>query len=177
MSKTFNGAYFKVVGAHVEGESLIVTFANGDTAKIGLNKIVPSRTRTRVDWAQAKPDEQGASVIVPAKPYEVEVQANMLRKISDREYANHVVQRAEEQARRIGVRLKELREARHLSQVSVARLAHLEQANLSRIENGYFDVSATTLWKILAAMDCSINDLVLPQDSPSRRGKGILTGI
>lgn len=169
MLKKFDGAYLEISKVTVDGELLRVTFANGDIAKIPTAKLVPARVRTRIRWIEAQPDTFGTAILVPAEPDSIEIPSDLLRRLSDKQFADYVVKLAEEQARLIGSRLRDLREGRGLSQAAVARLAQMEPANLSRIENGRFDVSSTTLWKVLAAMGCSVADLGSSPQVPRKR--------
>ncbi|HEV2987929.1 MAG TPA: helix-turn-helix transcriptional regulator [Candidatus Angelobacter sp.] len=71
---------------------------------------------------------------------------------------------AAKQAEHVGIRLRELRKQRGLTQAEVAEAAKIEPGNLSRIEKGHFDISTSTLWKVLAAMGYSLADLAPNND-------------
>lgn len=159
MAKKFDSAYLEVTAVDANARQVRVSFANGDQIEMPTSELVPSRLRTTIDWANAQPSNLSTGISIPADPVAIEIPSTRLRRLSDRSFADHLARLAERQARLIGSRLKSLRQRRGLTQKAVARLAHLEPANLSRIESGRFDVSSTTLWKILAAMDCSIADL------------------
>ena len=59
----------------------------------------------------------------------------------------------------INNRLRNLRLDRGITQSTLASLANIEPANLSRIENGHVDPCLSTILKILSAMGCSLRDL------------------
>ena len=165
MAKNFDGTYLEITDVSADLQQMRVSFANGDRVDISTADVVPARLRTTIHWANARPNGSRTSVLVPADPADIEIPSTRLRRLSDKKFADHVASLAEAQAKLIGSRLKGLRERRGLTQKAVAQLAHLEPANLSRIESGRFDVSSTTLWKILAAMDCSIADLAATQST------------
>jgi DNA-binding Xre family transcriptional regulator len=89
----------------------------------------------------------------------VEIPWSTIRALTDREYAAHLAEAAEEQARQIGLRIRELRELRGLSSNELAERAGITPQSLSRIEHGHHDVVFRTLRRILAAMGCSLRDL------------------
>ncbi len=167
MNKTFDGPYLEIKRTSVSEKVLHVTFGNGESIELPTAKLTLPRVPTAIHWTQARVNEFGTAIVVPAKPDDVEIPADLLRRLTDRQFADHVVGLATEQARLIGSRLKQLRQARGLTQAAVARLAQIEPANLSRIENGKFDVASRTLWRILAAIGCSVADLASTQSSQS----------
>jgi DNA-binding XRE family transcriptional regulator len=157
--RAFNAAYLEISEVTVDHGRLRVIFGNGDRVDFTTAELVPSRLRTAIDWTRAQVNGTRTVILVPADPSDVEIPSTRLRLRSDSAFAKHVSKIAEDQARLLGRRLKALRESRALTQKAVATAANVEPANLSRIESGRFDVSSTTLWKILAAMDCSLDDL------------------
>ena len=92
-------------------------------------------------------------------------------KIFDSEFASHMAERAAKQSEYIGSRLRQLRKQRRLTQAQVADAAKIEPANLSRIENGHFDVSTSTLWKVLAAMGYSPADLAVDETEGAKSNR------
>ena len=64
----------------------------------------------------------------------------------------------------VGVRIREWRLRRELSQAEVARKAGITQASLSNYENGKRDMPLSTLVGVAAALNVSIGDLLdLPE--------------
>jgi transcriptional regulator with XRE-family HTH domain len=160
--KTYDSSYLEVIAVSIDGGSLRVTFANLDVIDLPTSKIVPPRARISIHWHAARIIAYGTSILVPAEPSDLEIPAEVIRQLSDTDFANHLARLAEEQARLIGPRLRQLRESRGLTQADVARLANLQPANLSRIESGRYDVASSTLWKILSALRCSVAELAAP---------------
>lgn len=58
----------------------------------------------------------------------------------------------------IGIRLRQLRKERNLTQAELARQIGIQQSDLSRMEKGEYRVSLDNLVKILAALDLQIAD-------------------
>jgi transcriptional regulator with XRE-family HTH domain len=62
-------------------------------------------------------------------------------------------------------RIKEVREERGHNQRQLARLAGLDAANLNAYEQGRLTPSVATLLRITQALECSLDDLVVVEDS------------
>jgi len=62
--------------------------------------------------------------------------------------------------RKIGERIKELRELKGISQQVLAAKCNFEKANMSRIEAGRTNFTLSTLFKISQALDTSLSNLV-----------------
>ena len=82
-----------------------------------------------------------------------------------------------DQRRAIGLRIREWRLKREMSQAEVARHAGITQASLSNYENGKRDLPLATLLGVTSALNVSLGDLL---DSPevivirdSRLGKAV----
>jgi len=67
-----------------------------------------------------------------------------------------IVGQAEANRKRIGARIKELREARGYTARDLAFMTRIDPANLSRIEQGKYSVTIDTLDKIAYFLDCRI---------------------
>ena len=57
----------------------------------------------------------------------------------------------------IGARIKELREARGLTQAELAEKAELLQANLARVESGKYSTGLDILGRIAEALGCKLD--------------------
>jgi transcriptional regulator with XRE-family HTH domain len=61
---------------------------------------------------------------------------------------------------KIGNRIRELREAKGISQQNLAAVCNFEKANLSRIEAGRTNPTISTLYRISQALGITISELV-----------------
>lgn len=77
--------------------------------------------------------------------------------------------KAEELARLIGTRVRELREARGLTQGDVEKLTGIERSNLSRIENGVHCQSLEIIHRLAGALEVRAQDIVSAIDSDAVR--------
>lgn len=59
----------------------------------------------------------------------------------------------------IGKKIKELRQARNLTQQALADECDMEKPNLSRIENGNTNPTVRSLWRISNALGVTLKDL------------------
>ncbi|BBE17855.1 hypothetical protein AQPE_2014 [Aquipluma nitroreducens] len=62
--------------------------------------------------------------------------------------------------KKIGSRIKEIREAKGVSQQDLASICNFEKANMSRIEAGRTNFTISTLYKISHALEITISELV-----------------
>jgi len=62
--------------------------------------------------------------------------------------------------KKIGFRIKEIREAKGISQQDLASNCNFEKANMSRIEAGRTNFTISTLYKISQALEITISELV-----------------
>lgn len=62
--------------------------------------------------------------------------------------------------KKIGNRIRELRESKGVSQQNLAAICNFEKANLSRLEAGRTNPTISTLYKISEALEVSLSDLV-----------------
>lgn len=62
--------------------------------------------------------------------------------------------------KKIGSRIKEIRELKGISQQDLASTCNFEKANMSRIESGRTNFTISTLYKISQALEITISELV-----------------
>jgi DNA-binding Xre family transcriptional regulator len=148
--------YRRIVSAELQGSDIVVRFADGTWAGVQAKRLMPDY-RSDLNWSALTftPYE----IIVPAGSASVEIPWSTVRVLTDADYSAHVAEVAEQEARQVGRRLRELREARNLGSKELAERAGITPQSLSRIEHGHHDVVFTTLQRILAAMGCSLRDL------------------
>jgi predicted KAP-like P-loop ATPase/DNA-binding Xre family transcriptional regulator len=152
--------YYRIASAAVDGKKLLIRFDDGTSFEVDTQRILPPETAAR--WAEMTftPYE----IVVPIAGDSQEISGSSLRALTDREYGIHLDSVAEEQARHVGRRIKQLRLDRGISGKDLADRAGLSPQSLSRIEHGHHDVVFTTLQRILAAMGASVKDLVVADD-------------
>jgi len=135
---------------------LHVRFANGDEATLSVDRIL-KHPPEGLDWAAAESHAQ--ELLVPSTEGAVDISWMTLRAETDPRFAEFLVEEADDEARRIGQRLRALRERRGMSSKEVAEAAGIAPMSLSRIELGRHDVVFRTLRRILAAMGYTLKDL------------------
>jgi DNA-binding XRE family transcriptional regulator len=155
--------YQRMVSASLEDSYLVVLFEDGSKVRVTVEGLLPSGISDPL-WAnmQVNPYE----IIVPTSIGEREIPWITIRLLTDAEFAAYNAQVAEEQAREVGQRLKEIRRSKGLSSKEVAERAGITAQSLSRIENGHHDVVFTTLSRILAAMGATLADLAKVDETP-----------
>lgn len=155
--------YQRIAEAEHRGDQLRVLFEDGSWVSLDPSRLLTPDAQ-QADWSamRVSPFE----LTLPAQEGEVEVPWSTIRALTDRDFSAHLAEAADEQARQVGLRIRELREARGLSGKELAERAGITPQSLSRIEQGRHDVVFTTLQRILAAMGCSVRDLAPPTHRP-----------
>lgn len=156
MTRWNNTSYQKIIDAKFINENIVVGFENGDVIEVPKGTLIPFGI-TNIEWS--KMDSSPFEIIIPASPNSLEIPWDKLRVITDKEFAKHLAEKSEEQAKLIGVKIKRLREKNEISSKELAERADVSAQTISRIEQGHTDVSFATLRKILAAMGYSLKDL------------------
>jgi DNA-binding Xre family transcriptional regulator len=155
--------YQRIADARYDAGKLTVRFEDGSSTTLEAERLLPPGT-TGAEWQamMVYPYE----ISLPAAGGPVEIPWSTIRALTDGEYGARLAEVAAEQARQIGLRIRELREQRHLSSKELAARAGISPQSLSRIEHGHHDVVFTTLQRILAAMGCRLQDLVVESRRP-----------
>lgn len=151
-----NSSYQKIVEAKFTNDTLKVDFQNGDIIEIPKGNLIPSGI-TEIEWTKLSftPFE----IVIPANPRSLEIPWDKLRVITDKEFGKYLAQKADEQSKSIGTKLKIFRTNKGISSKELAERSGITPQTISRIEKGHTDVNFTTLRKILAAMGYSLKDL------------------
>src|SRR6266567_3757736 len=111
------GDYQRIIGVERRGSELAVRFGDGAEVVVDPEGLLPSGVR-HVDWEALtfNPYE----IILPTSTESIEIPWSTIRALTDRQYAMHLADAAREQARQIGLRIKELREQRGLTSKELA---------------------------------------------------------
>jgi transcriptional regulator with XRE-family HTH domain len=149
-------SYQRLSEASGEDNALHVAFENGDRVKLVLSALL-NRPGAEADWDTLELNPYELRLTVDGKP---EIVPWMdIRALADEHLASHLAERASEQARSVGHRLRLLRGRRGLSARELAERAGISPQSLSRIERGRHDVVFSTLQRLLAAMNLELSDL------------------
>lgn len=166
MNKWDDSKYQTITDARIEGNMLTVNFENGNISKIPIEQMIPSTVKS-VRFHEL--NYNSYEVIIPTDEGEIEIPWSKIRLLSDNEFSAYMAKCAEQEAKKIGNRLRYLRESRNLKSKDVAVRAGITPQSLSRIERGKHDISFTTLQKILTVMGFELGDLVNGEQGEERK--------
>src|SRR5262245_26699549 len=133
--------YADITAAARAGSDIEVEFANGDVVLVAASRFGVTGE------FEVEPDlDEGLSVRVVHRVGPPAVLAwTQLRSAADPAFAQELRRREMEEARRIGLRLRALREDKGLNQRDVASLAGMSAPQLSKIESGSLDLRLSTV--------------------------------
>jgi Zn-dependent peptidase ImmA (M78 family)/transcriptional regulator with XRE-family HTH domain len=152
--------YSDILAAETVSGELSVRFANGDTVCVALDKLgLAEATAFSVDR------DDTTKVVVELGSQLLEVDWTRLRAASDPAFAKELRSRDSDEARRVGRRLKALREDRLLRQDAVAEQVGMTPPQLSKIERGQSDLRMSTVGALLRVMHADFADIAGP-DAP-----------
>lgn len=147
--------YGEIVGITPIPDALVVEFANGDRVEAPLDSLGADAETS------FKLDEDGSLLAVsPTGAREIDWMA--VRARSDPSFAAELRERDAEEARRIGRRLRALREDRGYGQKMVAETAGMSPPQLAKIEKGGGDLRTSTLSSLLRALGAGFADIAGP---------------
>lgn len=153
--------YQRFCEAHGEDHMLVASFENGDEIRVDLRALLNVDDAT-ANWDTLDVDPYELRLAVNGET--IEVSWLDVRALADDSLAASLADRAHEQARHIGHRLRVLRTRRKLTSREVAERAGISAQSLSRIERGRHDVVFSTLQRLLAAMNLDLTDLAAVDD-------------
>lgn len=148
--------YRKIKHVKIQDEYINIEFENGDNAKLSKQELVSNDT-SDILWDSL--NNNVFEITINTKTDVLEIPWDKIRVLTDKKFAKYLAGEAEDEAKYIGIKLKQLRENKDITGVELAERAGITPQTISRIERGHTDVSFTTLRKILAAMGYSLKDL------------------
>ena len=155
-----NISYQSIKDAAIDKDGLVVTFENGDVAKLSLQSLLPFRDEQSIK--QFNPADLNFTPYEINIPFQDEIKSipwDKIRVLSDKEFSRFLAEKAEDQAKLIGLKLKRLREKKSIRSNDLAERSGITAQTISRIEKGHQDVGFTTLRKLLASMGYTLRDL------------------
>lgn len=147
--------YADIVSAAAIDGDLQIEFANGDVVMAPRASLgIPSGPIT-VELADG-----GLTLrIRTADDEQIDVTWTQIRASVDPGFAQELRRRDTEESRRLGLRLRALREDRNLSQRDLAGVVGMSAPQLSKIENGSYDLRVSTVRALLRAMGATFADV------------------
>jgi len=151
--------YSDVVAAAREGDDVAVEFANGDVVRVPATAFGVFNSEFTVGPG---PDE-GLNVHLTMNDDRIiDLSWVQIRSASDPFFAQELRRRDAEQSKKVGLRLKALREDRNLSQKFLADAVGMAASQLSKIESGTSDLRVSTVQSLLRTMGAQMSDLSGP---------------
>ena len=150
--------YSDIASVEQVGDQIEVAFLNGDVVLLS-----PRRFGIRGDFEVALAEEdEGLAIVLASPDSERAVTWLQLRAATDPEFAQEMRRQDAEESRRLGRRLRALREDHGLSQKDLAALVGMSGPQLSKIENGTSDLRFSTVQTLLRTMGATLSDIAGP---------------
>ena len=150
--------YSDIASVEQIGDQIEVAFLNGDVVLLS-----PRQFGIRGDFEVALIEEdEGLAITLASPDSERAITWSQLRAATDPEFAQEMRRQDAEESRRLGRRLRALREDHGLSQKDLATLVGMSGPQLSKIENGTSDLRFSTVQTLLRAMGATLGDIAGP---------------
>ncbi|MGH2587625.1 MAG: helix-turn-helix domain-containing protein [Dehalococcoidia bacterium] len=159
-------SYHRMTDVSYAQGRLSVRFEDGSEVSLDARRVLPPDAG-RPNWQALQFDPY--EIRIPTASGVLETPWSTVRLLTDPEHASFVAEQSREYARRMGRRIRALRESRGLTGKDLAARAGITPNSLSRIELGHHDVTLSTLGGLLAAMGYSYRHLVEEQSPSSTR--------
>lgn len=152
--------YSEIAAAESVSGRIRVTFANGDAVEVPAAVLPHAPDLT--------------PIVDPHEPMELQLRVGdavetiswiQLRAATDEEFAQHMRDVDADESRRLGLRLKALREDRGMKQAELAKFVQMTAPQLSKIEKGLHDMRVSTIRALLRALGASFAEISGP-DAP-----------
>ena len=141
------------------GDQIEVAFLNGDVVLLS-----PSRFGIHGDFVvELTEGDECLTITVADAAAARTISWSHLRAATDPDFAQAMRQQDAEESRRIGCRLRALREDRGFSQRDLAALVGMSSPQLSKIEKGTSDLRFSTIQTLLRAVGASLDDISGPE--------------
>jgi transcriptional regulator with XRE-family HTH domain len=148
--------YADIVSARRSDSDVEVEFANGDVVVTSATTLGISANDFRLEVDR---DEALSIRAVAADGQSFEISWTQIRAATDPDFAQEMRRRDAEESRRLGLRLRALREDRNISQRDLAAMVGMTPPQLSKIESGTFDLRVSTVQTLLRAMNSTFADI------------------
>src|SRR5215211_7866481 len=153
-------AYHTIIRARYDwdGTTLTVEFENGDRVQLDPKLLLPKGTDLDdMDWNRIGSNE--TEVLIPIGNSWLEVPWDVIRDLTDEEFAAHWAELDRQIAEKTGIRIRTMREERRLPIWEVAQRAGVSNEDVERIEAGTHDPHFN-YEPILAAFGRTRQDLI-----------------
>lgn len=151
--------YADIKSVEKRGDNIEVEFINGDLLIVDPPMFGVSTADFTVEFDA---DEGLSLQVKESSGHVTNLTWTQLRAAHDPAFAQELRRREIEEARRLGLRLRALREDKNLSQRDVAKAVGMSPPQLSKIETGTQDLRVSTVQALLRAMGATFSDISGP---------------
>jgi transcriptional regulator with XRE-family HTH domain len=149
--------YGDVVGVKCSFGVVDIEFANREVVEVSIPELGFDAT-TAFDF-----DRDSGTLVAKTSEGDREIDWMVVRALTDPDFAREIRERDAEEARRVGRRLRSLREYRGLTQKDVARSLGMKAPQLAKIEGGTQDLRLSTVRSALRILGAGFNDIAGPE--------------
>lgn len=151
-----NKDYQIIETVQLVNDTIHISFKNGDSVTLLVERLLPPGFVYNDDEVLLDADNH---IVIPTKNSQFLIPWDKIRILTDSKFGEFMAAESEKYAKRIGSKLRAIREKKGIKNIELANRSGLTPQTITRIEKGQTDVSFTTLSKILGAMGSTLVDL------------------
>lgn len=160
MNNWDNISYQTIKSAFVNNDVIVVEFNDDSKVSVDASSLLPFASETQLKTLTSSSISNNSyEILIDLTGTPVSIPWDKIRVLTDKEFGRFMAEKAEEQAKLIGIKLKRLRERKSIKSIELAERSGITAQTISRIEKGHTDVGFSTLRKLLACMGYSLKDL------------------
>jgi DNA-binding XRE family transcriptional regulator len=157
--------YADIAAVRFEDGRLHVTFLDGNEVSLSV-AVLEGYGVENHEWPEARSEVYHISV--PTRHGEVEIPWDVIRALTDEEFGAFLDDHAVETARRVGIRLRVLREHRGMSAPQLAQRIGVPVETINHLESGDLPGNLALQERVLRALGTTSNE-ALPSKSVAAR--------
>jgi DNA-binding XRE family transcriptional regulator len=144
---------------------LTVTFEDRNSGSVDVTQIVPPGYRNP-RWEEVRFDRY--VIVVPTDGDDLEIPWDVFRALTDAEFDAYLAASAEDSAKSLGRRIRELRAEARLSELELAERAGISPERLAKTEAGEDGISLPALERLVVAMGHDMRVFAVDDDDAAQ---------
>ena len=167
MARNWDRATMRFAAArYIDRERMLdVTFENGDHFLVAVETVLPGGSDHRFGrglapaaWARMRIAETGDVLEIPAGDTLLEIPWDRIRSLVDPDFRAHLAEQADERARRIGRRIRDMRLEAGLTPAALAEKVSVSRETIGDLEAGRLEPRADLIEYIAGVLGHRLKD-------------------
>jgi ribosome-binding protein aMBF1 (putative translation factor) len=147
--------YADIASVRYEHGRLLVAFADGSEVSLAVDDLDAYGVEDR-EWQMARSEIY--HITTPTSRGDIEIPWDVIRALTDHEFRSFLTEHAEQTAKRVGTRLRDLRNERRIGASDLARRVGVSRERIDRLEAGELPADLDFEKRVLEALGYARED-------------------